>query len=43
MFFDLCVQTVKSDTVVRYNERKRQISGLETFSFIYDRRYNCIV
>ena len=41
MFFDLCVQTVQSDTVVSYNERKKQIGGLETF--IYDRRYNCIV
>ena len=41
MFFDFCVQTVKSDTVVRYNERKRQRGGLETY--IYGRRYNCIV
>ena len=28
MFFDFCVQTVKSDIVVRYNERRRQIGEL---------------
>ena len=31
MFSDFCVQTVKSYTVVRSNERKMQIDGLETF------------
>ena len=34
MFFDFCVQTVKSDTVVRYNERKRQRGGLETLNTV---------
>ena len=33
MFLDFCVQTVKSDTVVRYNERTRHLGGLETFIY----------
>ena len=41
MFFDFCVQTVKSNTVVSYNERKRQIGGLETF--IYGRLWTYLI